>query len=180
MTDQLSARLSGVIDPSLFKRGMRRLAAGVSVVTTAEHGTPHGFVATSVSSVCAEPVPSLLVCINRSVSSHDVIRRTGVFCANLLSSQDVELARSFASSRDRAKRFEAREWVALVTGAPALPGALASFDCEITDVMSVHSHSIVVGAVRDIRLWRDEVAPLLYFDGQYEVLPLNAGRSPVR
>jgi flavin reductase len=164
-----------MIDPSLFKRGMRRLAAGVSVVTTAEQGTLHGFVATSVSSVCAEPVPSLLVCVNRSVSSHDAMRRTGVFCANLLSSDDIDLARRFSSSQDRSKRFEGCDWVPLVTGAPALPGALVSFDCEITDVMSVHSHSILVGAVRDIRLWRTETAPLLYFDGHYEILPLNAG-----
>lgn len=153
---------------------MRRLAAGVSVVTTAEEGTLHGFVATSVSSVCAEPVPSLLVCINRNVSSYEVIRRTGVFCANLLSSQDIDLARRFSSSQDRSKRFEGCDWAPLVTGAPALPGALVSFDCEITDVMSIHSHSIVVGAVRDMRLWGDEIAPLLYFDGHYEVLPSNA------
>src|SRR4051794_2109966 len=138
MTEQLARHGSGAIDPSLFKRGMRRLAAGVSVVTTAEQGMLHGFVATSVSSVCAEPVPSLLVCVNRSVSSHDVIRRTGVFCANLLSSDDIGLARRFSSSQDRSKRFEGCDWVPLVTGAPALPGALASFDCEITDVMSVH------------------------------------------
>ena len=146
---------------------MRRLAAGVAVVTTAEQGEPHGFVATSVSSVCAEPVPSLLVCINRNAASHDVIRRTGVFCTNLLSSEDVDLARRFGSSQDRQKRFESCAWTRLLTGAPALPGALASFDCEVTDVLLVHSHSIVVGAVRDLRLWREEVSPLLYLDGEY-------------
>ena len=163
-----------MIDSSLFRRGMRRLAAGVSVVTTAEEGMPHGFLATSVSSVCAEPVPSLLVCINRSVSAHDVIRRTGVFCANLLSSQDIDLARRFSSSQDRATRFDGCDWEALITGAPALLGALASFDCEISDVIAVHSHSIVVGTVRDMRLWRQEMEPLLYFDGHYETLPSSA------
>lgn len=170
-----------MIDPSLFKRGMRRLAAGVAVVTTAEQGELHGFVATSVSSVCAEPVPSLLVCINRSATSHDVIRRTGVFCTNLLSAKDVDLARRFSSPKDRGTRFAGSHWVALVTGAPAFPGALASFDCEVTDVMSVHSHSVVVGAVRDLRLWRDEIAPLLYLDGQYEPLaPLTTSLALAR
>ena len=163
-----------MIDSSLFKRGMRRLAASVSVVTTTEQAIPHGFVATSVSSVCAEPVPSLLVCINRNVATHDVIRRTGVFCANLLSSQDIHLARRFSSSQDRATRFDGCAWEPLVTGSPALLGALASFDCEISNIIAVHSHSIVVGTVRDIRLWRNEIEPLLYFDGHYEVLPSNA------
>jgi flavin reductase len=163
-----------LIDSSLFKRGMRRLAAGVAVVTTAERGEPHGFAATSVSSVCAEPVPSLLVCINRSAASHDVICRTGVFCANLLSSQDIDLARRFSSPQDRASRFDGCDWAPLVTGAPALLSALASFDCEITDIVSVHSHSIVIGAVRDMRLWHDEIAPLLYLDGHYESLLVNS------
>ena len=163
-----------MIDAILFKRGMRRLAAGVFVITTAEQDVPHGFVATAVSSISVEPEPSLLVCVNRSSSTHDVIQRTGIFCANLLSSHDVELARRFSSPQDRAKRFEGCEWVPLVTGAPALPSALASFDCKISDIIAVHSHSIFIGTVTDMRLWSNEIEPLLYFDGRYEILPNNA------
>ena len=44
-----------MIDGALFKRGMRRLAAGVSIVTTMEQSVPQGLVATSVCSVCVEP-----------------------------------------------------------------------------------------------------------------------------
>jgi flavin reductase len=163
-----------VIGSALFKRGMRRLAAGVSIVTTIEQSIPHGLVATSVSSVCVDPEPSLLVCVNRSSSCHDVIRRAGIFCANLLGSNDIELARRFSSPQSRAKRFEECPWMPLVTGAPALPSALASFDCEITHVVPVHSHTIFVGAVRDLRLWQGEVDALLYIDGKYEVLSPSA------
>jgi flavin reductase len=156
-----------MIDGALFKRGMRRLAAGVSIVTSIEQDTPYGLVATSVSSVCAEPEPSLLVCVNRDSSGHDVIHRARVFCANVLSSGDIELAQRFSSKDSRASRFEQCPWVPLVTGAPALPSALASFDCEITHVIPVHSHTIFVGAVRDLKLWRSEIDALLYIDGQY-------------
>jgi flavin reductase len=158
-----------VIDGGLFKRGMRRLAAGVSIATTIEHSIPHGLVVTSVNSVCVEPEPSLLVCVNRNSSCHDVIRRAGIFCTNLLSSNDIDLARRFSSSESRAKRFEGCPSQPLVTGAPALPSALASFDCEITHVIPVHSHTIFVGAVRDLRLWQGKLDALLYIDGQYEV-----------
>lgn len=163
-----------MIDGALFKRGMRRLAAGVSIVTTIEQSIPHGLVATSVSSVCVEPEPSLLVCVNRNASCHDAIRRAGIFCTNLLSSNDIELARRFGSPEQRASRFEGCPWVSLVTGAPALPSALASFDCEITHVIPVHSHTIFVGAVRDLRLWQNEIDALLYIDGQYEVRSSSA------
>jgi flavin reductase len=86
----------------------------------------------------------------------------------------MELARRFSSAEGRARRFEGCAWVPLATGAPALPSALASFDCEITNLISVHSHSIFIGAVRDMRLWRDEIDALLYFDGHYEVLSSGA------
>jgi flavin reductase len=163
-----------VIDSALFKRGMRRLAAGVSIITTIEQSIPQGLVATSVSSVCVEPEPSLLVCVNRSSSCHDVIRRTGFFCTNLLSAGDVELARLFSSPESRDKRFNECPWVPLFTGAPALPSALASFDCEITHVIPVHSHTIFIGAVRDLRLWQGNADALLYLDGQYGVLSSSA------
>ncbi|MEI9922273.1 MAG: flavin reductase family protein [Bradyrhizobium sp.] len=163
-----------MIDGALFKRGMRRLAAGVSIVTTIEHSVPQGLVVTSVSSVCVEPEPSLLVCINLNSSCHDAISRTGIFCVNLLSSGDVELARRFSSSESRDQRFEQNPWVQLVTGAPALATTLASFDCEVTQAISVHSHTVFIGAVRDIKLWQRDVNALLYIDGQYGALASSA------
>jgi flavin reductase len=163
-----------VIDGALFKRGMRRLAAGVSIITTIEQSVPQGLVATSVCSVCVEPEPSLLVCVNLNSSCHDAISRSGIFCVNLLSSGDVELARRFSSSEARDQRFEETPWVRLVTGAPALPTALASFDCEVTQMISVHSHTVFIGAVRDIKLWERDVDALLYIDGQYGALASSA------
>ena len=105
---------------------------------------------------------------------HDAISRTGIFCVNLLSSGDVDLARRFSSSEARDQRFEENPWVKLVTGAPALPATLASFDCEVTQVISVHSHTVFIGAVRDIRLWQRDVDALLYVDGQYGALASRA------
>jgi flavin reductase len=163
-----------VIDGALFKRGMRRLAAGVSVITTLDQSIPHGLVATSVCSVCVEPEPTLLVCVNLNSSAHDAISRAGIFCVNLLGSGDIELARRFGSPEFRAQRFQEYPWVPLVTGAPALPSALASFDCEITQVIPVHSHTIFIGTVRDIRLWQSDIDALLYIDGQYGVLSPSA------
>ena len=158
-----------MIEGALFKRGMRRLAAGVSIVTTLDEDVSHGLLATSVSSVCAEPEPTLLVCVNRNSSIHDVIHRSKIFCANVLSADDVELAQRFSVPELRASRFERGSWVSLATGAPALASALASFDCELTQVVPVYSHTIFVGVVRDLKLWQNDIDALLYLDGQYQV-----------
>jgi flavin reductase len=156
-----------MINGSEFKKGMRRLAAGVSIITSTERGQPCGFAATSVSSVTAEPRPSLLVCVNQKATSHDIIHRSGVFCVNLLGEGDAELAQRFSAPGSWEARFEGCDWVPLVTGSPALLGALASFDCEVASAVVVHSHTIFIGEVRDLKLWQEAVAPLLYVDGRF-------------
>ncbi len=155
-----------MIDPATFRAGMRRLAAGVSIVTTIEDGAPHGFVATAVSSVSAEPHPSLLICVNRGASTHDRIDRTGIFCVNLLATDDQDMAAGFAAA-SRERRFEDPRWTTLASGAPALSSALATFDCTVLQAVPVHSHTVFIGEVRDVRLWGDEIAPLLYIDGRF-------------
>ena len=47
----------------LFKNGLRKLASGVSLVTTGRGDRRNGLIMTAVNSVSAEP-PSLLICIN--------------------------------------------------------------------------------------------------------------------
>ncbi|MBE7198187.1 MAG: flavin reductase family protein [Parafilimonas terrae] len=158
-------RASG-LDPDLFKRGMRRLAAGVSIVTTLDAEGPHGFVATAVSSVSADPRPSLLVCANRGSSTHPRIAATGRFCVNLLAEEDEAIARQFGAA-DRGERFAGLDWMPLATGAPALLRALVSFDCLVETQMEAGSHTIFIGTVQDVRLWRTEAAPLLYVDGGF-------------
>ena len=151
---------------------MRRLASGVSLVTTLDEDMPHGFLATSVSSVSAEPDPTLLVCVNRSAESHGRINRTGFFCVNLLGETQAALAKNFATAA-REERFTGIEWTTLRSGAPAIPTALASFDCEIIKTVEVGSHTIFIAAVKDVVLHPDSNGPLLYHGGQFAGVKSN-------
>ena len=155
------------LDPSSFKLGMRRLASGVSLITTRDDADmPHGMIATSVVSVSAEP-PTLLVCVNKSASCHDVIDSKGLFCINLLSDGDDEIAQIFSSSKTRDIRFARGDWREMTTGAPAYAGSLASFDCEVRSRVEAGSHTIFIGQVVDTQLWVDVVQPLIYLNGAY-------------
>ncbi len=100
-----------------FRHGMRRLTAGVSLVTTSSSGEKFGLIATSVSSLAAEP-PSLLVCVNRSASSHDAILQAGYFAVNVLREQHDDLCAQFSSPTRRAERFQSGEWQTLNTARP--------------------------------------------------------------
>lgn len=171
------------VDPGLFKAGMRRLACGVWAVTTVgANGERHGMLATSVTAASADP-SSLLVCINRSASCHDLIHMSGAFCVNLLSEKDEQMARAFSSSEARHTRFASGDWRTLATGAPVLANALASFDCRVQNDVAVGSHTVYIAEVLSVELCGDPQAPLLYLDGDYARFgqpfgPTTNGASP--
>jgi len=170
-----------MIDLAEFKQGMRRLAAGVSVVTTMDGRQPHGFSATSVTSVSADPAPLLLVCVNKSVTCHDILLRSGGFCVNVLSEAEIETARVFSSPEHRHRRFELCPWEELATGAPALVNSLANFDCRIHRAVEVQTHTVLFGEVVRVMIRGPIVHPLLYVDGKFDglrsILPAAAKHS---
>jgi len=152
-----------------FKQGMRRLPAGVSLITTRDGEALHGLVATSVSALSADP-PTLLVCVNKSASSHDPLLRAGVFCVNVLAHEDEAVASRFASSGNREGRFAEGSWISLVTGAPVFEAALVAFDCVTAHAISYQSHTIFIGEIRTISLPERQIEPLVYLDGRYRNL----------
>jgi len=153
----------------LFKNGMRRLASGVSVITAEYQGIRGGLVATSVSSVSLKP-PTLLVCVNENASSHDLIKHAGAFCVNVLGCDAHHIAARFSTPKERHRRFEDSAWTSLETGAPALAGALVSFDCKVSGTAKYGTHTIFFGEICHIELWSEDYDPLLYFDGGYKKL----------
>ena len=155
------------MDTELFKQGMRRLLSGIALVTTRCEEKPFGLVATSVSALAADP-PSLIVSINRSASCHDPLITSGVFCVNLLSANQSNLAAIFSSSTRRAERFTDDGWTHGEIGAPVFAASLASFECIVTDVVPKYTHAIVIGSVQRCTVHPDtRERPLAYFDGQY-------------
>ena len=153
------------IETDIFKSGMRRLASGVSIITTLGEDGPRGLTATAVCSVSVEP-PTLLCCINRGSSAHDVIHASRVLAVNFLSAADQDLSGRFSGADTREARFTEGRWIKLATGAPILETALASFDCRILSVTDSATHSIFLAEVIEARLGPD-AAPLLYFGGGY-------------
>ena len=127
---------------------MGQHVSSVCVITTQHQGKRFGLTATAMSSVCADP-PRLLVCINKSGISHEMILAAGVFCVNVLGEPQDRVAKAFAGMMGRDfDRFSLGEWQELATGAPALKNAAAVFDCEIKQVIDQFSHSILIGEVQ--------------------------------
>lgn len=150
--------------PAHFKSGMRYFSGAVSIITTHCEGVPAGMTATAVSSLTADP-PMLLACINQGATSHQPIRSSGRFTVNVLSADDVAIARRF-SIGDMGSRFQIGSWSRLPTGGLALESALVTFDCRLAQHIPIETHSIFIGRVEDV-IVRTNRPPLVYIDGQY-------------
>lgn len=165
-----------MVTAELFKLGMRRLPAAVTLVTCRYNDQYHGLTATAVTSLSAEP-PALLTCVNREASAHRAILESRAFAINVLPHDKVPLARLFASRKpeDRANRFSSDRWVELTTGAPVLEDAIVAFDCTLDQAIVYASHSILIGQAQDVRI-NDSHKHLMYLEGEFADLALGTVR----
>lgn len=152
-------------EPGL-RDAMRLVAGGVSIITAGIGEERTGLTVTSAVSLSVEP-PTMMVCVNRTASAEPIIRKYRHFCVNILHTDHAPVADRFAGRGGvkGAARYENAAWEVLSTGALALQDAVAAIDCEVEDLIERHSHVIVLGAVRAVRVNGGE--PLVYSQGRY-------------
>jgi flavin reductase (DIM6/NTAB) family NADH-FMN oxidoreductase RutF len=148
---------------------MGRHASSVCLITTTVGGERFGLTATAVTSVCAAP-PRLLVCVNTSGLTHQKIMEAGVLCVNVVTDTQEKVARAFAGMMGGTfDRFSIGEWSSLLTGAPALGGAAAVFDCCIRETVRQFTHSIFICEVVATQV-QGGTEPLLYTGRRFREL----------
>lgn len=163
-----------------FIEAMSRAAAGVTVVTTSGPAGKFGQTVSAMCSVTADP-PTLLVCIKSTSVIVNAIREHRAFGVNLLRADQRRVADSFAgrSGWGAPYDFEAARWESLVTGAPLLVGAVGRFDCRLSTVLEVGTHSVLFGEVQVADAAPG--TPLLYARrsyGEYVEMPARANEAP--
>lgn len=168
------------MDGQVYRAIMRHQAGAVAVIAVGTPGARTGLTATAVCSLSDAP-PTILACVNRTASAHDVIRGIGSFSVNLLAHDQQDVAARFAgrTGLKGEERFQADEWTSLVTGAPVLAKALATLDCRLSEEHSFSTHSIFIGRVVEGTV-RASAKPLLYFRGDYWDLIGGADGQPAR
>jgi len=137
---------------------------GVVVATGMSQGKPAGFAAQSFLSLSLEP-PLVGLSPAKTSTSWPLLRASGHFCINILSSGQKALCDRFAMSG--GEKFTDIAWSPGVTGSPVLSEVLAYIDCELVDEHEVGDHTLAVGHVRDIRLLETGASPLLFYQSRY-------------
>lgn len=148
---------------------MARLGAAVTIVTTGTLDDPVGFTASAVCSVTDDP-PTILVCLKRGSRARETFQVGSPLCVNILTPSQQPLSDRFAGPLDAAERFAAGHWSTLETGAPVLTDAVASLDCQVSEIVEVGTHSVLFGLVKAVRIGSPSGA-LVYFNRAYHHLP---------
>jgi flavin reductase len=152
-----------------FKLVMRRFAASVNVITSADSTKKNGMTATAVCSVTSDP-PSALIIVNKSNRSHPIIDGTKAFAVNVLSSNQRHVASHFASRLPDP--FAEIPHSIGKTGCPIIAGADAHIECTVIEQMDVGTHTIFVGKI--VAAGAASGEPLLYHEGRYVGIGVDA------
>lgn len=160
------------VDPDLYRKAIGRLASGVTVVTTKAGRHDHAMTATAVVSVSLVPV-LLVVSVERDSRWHEAVSDSGVFGVNLLTAaarRDAEWlsspGRPMHGQLDRIAHHHGA-----ATGVALLEGALAHFECRVSDIHPAGDHSLVVGQVCGLHLPEVATDPaLVHYRGRFESL----------
>jgi flavin reductase (DIM6/NTAB) family NADH-FMN oxidoreductase RutF len=157
-----------------FRQAMRQLASGVCLITHGEGERRTGLTATSVSSLSTEP-PTLIVCVNQSSSLYAQLSTGDAFGVSVLGSQQSEFADRFASRTGLkgAERFREGRWSETPRGVPVLADALATLECEAEEILTRHTHAIVIGRVTATAP-RPADGALIHWRGAYERIGWSA------
>lgn len=157
------------IPPNEMRRVMRQWASGVTLVTTAEGSQPHGMTVSSFASVSLEP-PYILVSLENSTRTNELVRRTHHFAVAILSEEQRTLSDQFAGRLgDDDDRFEGVNFFTTDLGNPIPDGCLAFMDCKVSANYKLGTHTVFVGSVESSDVL-SEGSPLLYYNQGYALL----------
>lgn len=153
-----------------MKAGMRRLAAGVSIISAVDHqGTRYAMTASSVTSVSDNP-PSLLICINQNARICPALTVGETFAINVLGQTHTDVSIVCSTGDQGDKRFDVGHWSLTPTNTPILADAEAVFECTVDLVQAYGTHHIVVGRINSVIVSASAADPLIYCDGGYRRL----------
>jgi flavin reductase (DIM6/NTAB) family NADH-FMN oxidoreductase RutF len=143
---------------------MARWATGVAVVTSRDESGPRGATTNALTSLSLDPL-LVLVALNHSSNTLQTVRNAGRFCVNVLSADQEEIARRFATKASGEEKLAGVPHE-LVDGVPVLGGVVAWLACDLDTELPGGDHAILVGRPVDAAA-ADGVDPLVFLGGRY-------------
>lgn len=155
-----------LVSPDTFKAVFRQHPAGVVVVTFAHAGQLHGFTATSLISVSADP-PVFTFSIDSGSSSWPALAEVDTLVISFLAAAQVEVSARFATRG--IDRFADGGWSLLPTGEPVLDESPSWVRGRVLQRTAI-GRSFLVSVLALESVQAGVTAPLVYHDRTYHAV----------
>jgi flavin reductase (DIM6/NTAB) family NADH-FMN oxidoreductase RutF len=159
------------VSDTLFRTTLARFASGVTVITSTHGEDIAGTTVSAFSSLSLDP-PLVLVCLDETSATRELIERSRVFAVNILARGQGELSDRFAKRRKEGDphQFEGVGYDRAPTRSPILHGCHAFADCRVVAVHEGGDHRIYVGRVDTLGVDDGPSEPLVYHAGRLRPL----------
>ena len=138
------------------------LVHGVYVITTRVGEKTNWITAAWVSQVSLKPL-LVMASIAPPRYTHTLIKESGNFAINVLTIDQVELAKRFGYKSGRTiDKLAGLETIAAASGAPVLPQAYAYFDLKLVHTFAAGDHTLFVGEVVEAKILQPKSRPLIF------------------
>jgi flavin reductase (DIM6/NTAB) family NADH-FMN oxidoreductase RutF len=140
----------------------KAITHGVYIITSRTKEKINGMTAAWVSQVSLQPL-MLMVSVAPARYTHGIIKESGYFAINTLSSGQEDLAKHFGfKSGRKIDKFKDIPYFDAPNGSPVLKEALAFFECKVIDIFKAGDHSLFVGNVVEAKLLKNNEKPLIF------------------
>src|SRR6266516_4737301 len=146
---------------------MRRVPAGVAVVTVALEDAEVGLTVSSLVALSLEP-PLVGISISRFAALHELLREAGVFGVSILAAGQERLAQHFARGVPPIALWTGIERLP-GGGVPLLAGALGWLECRLAAEHGTGDHTLFVGEVTAVERGSGD-PPLVHIGQSYRPL----------
>lgn len=123
-----------------------------------------GMTINSFSSVSLNP-PLVSFCIDNRSTNLRLFKKNHYFSLNILSEDQIELARGFATPKN-TKKWQIEPYFLGIKGSPVFENSLGFFECKRHRIIKAGDHHIIIGEVIDFAKIQDK-NPLLYNRSQF-------------
>lgn len=149
-------------DLDVMKQVNRQFVTGVTVVTAMDGDTPRGLAVNAFSSISLDPA-TVMVCVQRTSSTHDCLFRADHLAINILSTDQLDVVGTFATKSD--DKFRDLEWHSGPCGSPLIARSSAQMEVEIRERLQASTHTVFI--CRVVHAAVEERDPMVYSAGKF-------------
>ena len=136
-----------MLDEQAKKTMLRKITHGIYICGVKDCENVKGFTVSWLMQSSFKP-PQVVSCVNKTHTSHEMIKKSGVFAISFLDEEQKDLAQKFFQPLRRVgNRFEDVEFYTGETGCPIISDSLGYVECKVVGAVEQGDHTVFVGEV---------------------------------